>query len=149
MLKNKQVGLESNNEEYQNDNRQMEYIIADLEQKLETQLEENILLQSELEELRAHSQEQIERLKENLKENQTELQVRVRELKKLKFQQLMNDDRLKSNSNNTPNQGPQTMRGQIRLQGANNFFPETQLKTKRLSDVMNQKNQILGLQQEL
>lgn len=69
-----------------------ESIIADLEQKLDTSLEEIALLQSELEELKMHSQEQLERLKQQLEETNTELQVKERELKKIKFQQLLNEN---------------------------------------------------------
>lgn len=53
----KVVNLEIDNEDLQNENRQMGYIMADLEQKWDTQLEEIELLQSELEELKIHSQE--------------------------------------------------------------------------------------------
>jgi FtsZ-binding cell division protein ZapB len=62
-----------------------------LEQKLDTSLEEIALLQSELDELKTHSQEQIERLKQQLEETTTELQVKERDLKKLKFQLMLTE----------------------------------------------------------
>ena len=66
-------------------------MIQDLEQKLDSSLEELALVQSELEELKGHSQEQIERLKQQLEETEVELQVKEKELKKLKLHQLMGD----------------------------------------------------------
>eukprot|EP00347_Sterkiella_histriomuscorum_P023069 403336069 len=81
--------LEIDNEQYERQLRISEQIIQDLEQKLDSSLEELALLQSELEEYKLHSQEQLERLKQQLEETNTELQVKERELKKIKIQQLM------------------------------------------------------------
>lgn len=52
-----------------------------MEQKLETSLEEVGLLHTECEEIKNHSQDQIERLKQQLDEASMELQVKERELK--------------------------------------------------------------------
>lgn len=48
-------------------------------------LEEIALLQSELEEIKSYSEEQIERLKRQLDESSSEVEAKERELKKLKF----------------------------------------------------------------
>ena len=79
------VQLEIENEELQNEARHLGYIINDLELKFDTQLEEIELLQNELEEQKLHSEEQIERQKQQLMEITGDLQVRERELKMLKL----------------------------------------------------------------
>lgn len=79
------VQLEIENEELQNEARHLGYIINDLELKFDTQLEEIELLQNELEEQKLHSEEQIERQKQQLMEITGDLQVRERELKVLKL----------------------------------------------------------------
>ena len=56
---------------------------------LDTSLEELALLQSELEEIKTHSQEQVERLKQQVEETNLELQIKEREMKKIKFMQLI------------------------------------------------------------
>jgi hypothetical protein len=53
---------EIDNETYQRQLRESEYTIQDLEQKLESNLEQLALLQWELEEYKMHTQEQLERL---------------------------------------------------------------------------------------
>ena len=82
------VSLEIENEELQNEARHLGYIINDLELKFDTQLEEIELLQNELEEQKLHSEEQIERQKQQLRELTADLHVKDRDLKKLKFKQL-------------------------------------------------------------
>ena len=82
------VSLEIENEELQNESRHLGYIINDLELKFDTQLEEIELLQNELEEQKLHSEEQIERQKQQLMELSGDLQVKERELKILKFKTL-------------------------------------------------------------
>ena len=82
------VSLEIENEELQNEARRRGFIISDLEMKFDTQLEEIELLRNDLEEQQLHSDEQIERLKQQLHELQTELQVRDRELRLLKLKTL-------------------------------------------------------------
>ena len=59
-----------------------------MELKFDTQLEEIELLQNELEEQKLHSEEQIERQKQQLMEVTADLQVKERELKVLKFKKL-------------------------------------------------------------
>ena len=90
-LKGKVVNLEMENENFENSLRMSESIIMDLEQKLDTSLEEVALLQSELEEIKNHSQEQIERLKQQVEETNLELQIKEREMKKMKFMQLIKE----------------------------------------------------------
>lgn len=82
------VSLEIENEELQNEARHLGYIINDLELKFDTQLEEIELLQNELEEQKLHSEEQIERQKQQLIELSGDLTVKERELKVLKFKTL-------------------------------------------------------------
>ena len=53
---------EIDNDTYQRQLRESEYTIQDLEQKLESNLEQLALLQWELEEYKMHTQEQLERL---------------------------------------------------------------------------------------
>lgn len=83
--------LEIENDELKNDLRQMGFMVEDLEQKLDSQLEMNELLTTEQEEMKQHLEEQIERIKQQLEDNQSELMVKERELKKLRFNQLMID----------------------------------------------------------
>ena len=59
--------------------------IHDLELKFDTQLEEIELLQNELEEQKAHNDEQIERLKQQLIELTADLNVKDKELRKIKY----------------------------------------------------------------
>lgn len=68
-----------------------ESIINDLEAKLDASLEEIALLQSELEEIKTYSEEQIERLKQKLDETSMDLEVKERENKKMKFIQFFNE----------------------------------------------------------
>lgn len=63
-------------------------MINDLELKFDTQLEEIELLQNELEEQKLHSEEQIERQKQQLIELTADLQVKERELKVIKYKTL-------------------------------------------------------------
>ena len=51
------------NDEMKNDIRQMGFMVEDLEQKLDSQLEINELLTTEQEEQKEHMEEQIERLR--------------------------------------------------------------------------------------
>ena len=60
------VNIEIENESLQNECRRSGFIIDDLQYKFDTQLEEIELLQNELEEQKIHSEEQIERLKQQL-----------------------------------------------------------------------------------
>ena len=69
-----------------------EQIITDLEQKLDTSLEEIVLLQTELDEIKSHSMEQIERLRQQLEETNGELMIKERDLKRLKIKQLLNEN---------------------------------------------------------
>lgn len=71
--------------------------------KFDQQLEELDLLQCELEEQRAHSQEQIERLKQQLSDLETDLAVKDRELRALKFSNILATSpahRMTQNANN-------------------------------------------------
>ena len=77
---------EIDNETYQRQIRESEYTIQDLEQKLESNLEQLALIQWELEEYKMHTQEQLERLNQQKREAETELQVKENEVKKLKYQ---------------------------------------------------------------
>ena len=77
--------MEIENEEYKNDVRNMGYMVEDYEQKLDSQLEMNELLATEQEEMKSHLEEQIERYRQQLDECQTELMVKEKELKKIKF----------------------------------------------------------------
>ena len=81
----KVVSLEIENEELQNEARRRGYIIHDLELKFDTQLEEIELLQNELEEQKSHNEEQIERLKQQLIELTADLNVKDKELRKIKY----------------------------------------------------------------
>lgn len=83
--------MEMENEELKNDVRQMGFMVEDLEQKLDSQLEINELLNTEQEEMKQHLEEQIERLRQQLSDSQTELQVKDKELKKVKLSQLIID----------------------------------------------------------
>jgi len=77
--------IEIENDELKNDIRSMGYMVEDLEQKLDSQLEINELLNTEQEEMRAHNDEQLERLRQQLEESNSELLIKEKELKKLKF----------------------------------------------------------------
>ena len=79
------------NEELKNDVRQMGFMVEDLEQKLDSQLEINELLNTEQEEMKEHLEEQLERVKQQLEDAQMELTVKEKELKKMQYQQLMVD----------------------------------------------------------
>jgi tRNA C32,U32 (ribose-2'-O)-methylase TrmJ len=52
------------------------------------------LLNTEQEEMKQHLQEQIERLRQQLEDNLTELQVKDKELKKLRLSQLILDTQM-------------------------------------------------------
>ena len=78
----KVVQLEIENEELTNEARRRGYMIQDLELKFDTQLEEIELLQNELE-------EQIERLKQQLSELTADLNVKDKELRKIRYKQLL------------------------------------------------------------
>ena len=78
---------EVENETFQRQLREAEYTIQDLEQKLESNLEQLALIQWELEEYRMHTQEQIERLNQQRREAETELAVKENELKRVRYQQ--------------------------------------------------------------
>ena len=60
-------------------------MVEDLEQKLDSQLELNELLKTEQDEMKQDLDEQVERLRQQLDDNQTELMVKEKELKKLKL----------------------------------------------------------------
>ena len=77
--------LEIENDELKNDARQMGFMVEDLEQKLDSQLELNELLKTEQDEMKQDLDEQVERLRQQLDDNQTELMVKEKELKKLKL----------------------------------------------------------------
>lgn len=66
-------------------------MVEDLEQKLDSQLEINELLTTEQEEMKQHLEEQNERLRQQLEEQAVELMVKEKELKKIKFNQLLID----------------------------------------------------------
>lgn len=83
--------IEIENDELKNDIRQMEFMVEDSEQKLDSQLEINELLNTEQDEMRQHLEEQIERLRQQLSDNQAELMVKEKEIKKIKFNQLIID----------------------------------------------------------
>ena len=101
--KTRAVQLEIRNEELKNETRHLGYIIQDLELKFDTQLEEIELLQNELEEQKTHSDEQIERQKQQLIEITGDLQVKERELKMLKFKSLFENPA--SSARNNKKQG--------------------------------------------
>jgi hypothetical protein len=65
--------MELDNDEFEQQLRVTDQIILDLEQKLEYSIEEVALMQDELYELRVHTDEQIERLTQTVRENGTEL----------------------------------------------------------------------------
>lgn len=83
------VQLEIENEELQTENRHLGFVVNDLEQKFDTQLEELELLQSELEEQREYSQEQIERLKQEVQELTVDLQAKEREIRSFKVKSIL------------------------------------------------------------
>lgn len=65
--------LEMENDELKNDVRQMGYMVQDLEQKLDAELEINELLNTEQEEMKNHMEDKVTRLKQQLEEIQEEL----------------------------------------------------------------------------
>ena len=77
--------MEMENDELKNDVRQMGFMVEDLEQKLDSQLEINELLTTEQEEQKSHMEEQIERLRQQLEDANTEVEVKDKELKALKL----------------------------------------------------------------
>ena len=77
--------MEMENDELKNDVRQMGFMVEDLEQKLDSQLEINELLTTEQEEQKSHMEEQIERLRQQLEDVNTEVEVKDKELKALKL----------------------------------------------------------------
>lgn len=81
--------LEMENDELKNDVRQMGYMVQDLEQKLDAELEINELLNTEQEEMKNHMEDKVTRLKQQLEEIQEELQAKEKEIKKIKLTQLM------------------------------------------------------------
>jgi len=83
--------VEIENDELKNDIRSMGFMVEDLEQKLDSQLEINELLTTEQEEMKQHLEEQNERLRQQLEEQAVELMVKEKELKKIKFNQLLID----------------------------------------------------------
>lgn len=83
--------VEIENDELRYEIRQVEFIVKDLEQKLDSQLEINELLTTEQEEMKEHLEEQNERLRQQLEEQAVELMVKEKELKKIKFNQLLID----------------------------------------------------------
>lgn len=93
--------IEMENDELKNDIRQMGFMVEDLEQKLDSQLEINELLTTEQEEQKEHMEEQIERLRQQLQDNQTEIDVKDKEIKKLKFNQLIADTQFSGPNQNT------------------------------------------------
>ena len=83
--------IEIENDELKNDIRQMGFMVEDLEQKLDSQLEINELLNTEQEEMKTHLEEQIERMRQQLQDLQSDNLVKDKELKKIKLSQLMLD----------------------------------------------------------
>ena len=77
-------------------------IIQDLEQKLDSSLEEIALLQSENEDIKQYSEEQMQRLKQENSDLQMELQAQLRKIKELKFMQLLNSEDLAKRSPGAP-----------------------------------------------
>mmetsp|Transcript_16552 Transcript_16552/g.28147 ORF Transcript_16552/g.28147 Transcript_16552/m.28147 type:complete len:310 (+) Transcript_16552:878-1807(+) len=75
----------------------MGFMVEDLEQKLDSQLEINELLNTEQEEMKQDMEEQVERLRQQLVECQTELEVKEKELKKIRLSQLIIDTQFISN----------------------------------------------------
>lgn len=75
---------EIDNDNYERQMRESDYTIQDLEQKLESNMEQLALLQWELEEYKIHTQEQLERLNQQKKETETELKVKESMINKLK-----------------------------------------------------------------
>jgi hypothetical protein len=63
----------------------MNHMVEDLEQKLDSQLEINELLNTEQEEMKGHLEEQMERLRQQVDDLQGDLLVKEKELKKIKF----------------------------------------------------------------
>ena len=76
--------VEIENDELRYEIRQVEFIVKDLEQKLDSQLEINELLATEQEEMKDHLEEENERLRQQLEEQAVELMVKEKELKKIK-----------------------------------------------------------------
>jgi hypothetical protein len=64
--------------------READYTIQDLEQKLDSNLEQLALIQWELEEYKAHTQEQLERLNMQKRDLESELRAKELEVKKIK-----------------------------------------------------------------
>lgn len=77
--------MEIDNDNYEKQLREADFTIQDLEQKLESNLEQLALLQWELEEYKMHTQEQMERLSQQKREIESELFVKDNELKKLRM----------------------------------------------------------------
>ena len=83
--------MEIENDEMKSHVRQMGFLLEEQQEKLDSQLEINELLQTEQEEMKEHTDEQMERMRQQLDEVQSELAVKEKELKKIKFEQLMID----------------------------------------------------------
>ena len=60
--------MEIENDELKSDARQMGYMVEDLEQKLDSQLELNELLKTEQDEMKLDLEEQVERLRQQLED---------------------------------------------------------------------------------
>lgn len=83
--------MEMENDELKNDVRQMGFMVEDLEQKLDSQLEINELLTTEQEEQKTFMDEQIQSLKQQLENANLDVENKDKELKKMKLAQLMQD----------------------------------------------------------
>lgn len=77
--------MEIENDNYEKQLREADFTIQDLEQKLESNLEQLALLQWELEEYKMHTQEQMERLSQQKREIESELFAKDNELKKMRM----------------------------------------------------------------
>ncbi|ELR13289.1 uncharacterized protein ACA1_237820 [Acanthamoeba castellanii str. Neff] len=80
--------LEQDNDDLGRRERESSASVADLGEKLDKAIEENACLQSELEEARSRTEELIQRLKEEISEQKSELAVRAQQIGKLTLQAL-------------------------------------------------------------
>ena len=91
--------MEMENDELKNDVRQMGFMVEDLEQKLDSQLEINELLTTEQEEQKTFMDEQIQSLKQQLENANLDVENKDKELKKMKLAQLMQDTQFMNPNN--------------------------------------------------
>ena len=83
---------------YEKQLREADFTIQDLEQKLESNLEQLALVQWELEEYKMHTQEQMERLAQQKREIESELFAKDAELKKMRIAQSARNSLLQGGS---------------------------------------------------